>query len=87
MSDGTPACTLVARPPSGRKKGSEMEVCVDRARCTGHAECVDLVPDVFQLDETGEAVVIGGVSLEAHSDRLRLAVMLCPANAITFVEG
>jgi len=54
---------------------------IDPNECSAHGDCVDIAPDVFQLEDT--AVVIG-----ASPDELILeAAEACPAVAISIVDS
>jgi ferredoxin len=65
-----------------------MRVTVDSAKCQGHTRCYALAPELFDVDDYGQAVVIGdgtvGPELE---DKARLAVANCPEYAIAIVES
>jgi ferredoxin len=53
---------------------------IDPNECSAHGDCVDIAPQVFQLEDT--AVVIGG-----GPDELILeAAEACPAVAISVVD-
>lgn len=59
-----------------------MHVVVDRERCEGHGLCEDAAPEVFTLDDDGQAVVLADpvpAELHAATDR---AVRLCPVAAL-----
>ena len=59
-----------------------MKVTVDPDRCQGHAQCWDLCPEVFSLDEEGHSVVTAEdvpAGLEAKASR---AAANCPERAI-----
>jgi ferredoxin len=61
-----------------------IEVTVDRNLCIGSGDCVDTVPDVFQLDEEDKAVVVDPDG--APVDDVIQAAGNCPVSAI-FVVG
>lgn len=65
-----------------------MHVTVDLAVCQGYAQCVQAVPEVFELreDERLHAVVVNPEPDESLRERLELAVQLCPMQAIT-IDG
>jgi ferredoxin len=68
--------------------GVTVKVCVDRQRCQGHARCVALAPELFELDEFGEGHAIGdGVVRPDLHDRADLAKANCPESAISIEEG
>jgi ferredoxin len=61
-----------------------MRISVERARCEGHGMCVDVAPELFQLDDEGELLLLfadGDVPVESE-DRARGAVRVCPIAAL-----
>jgi ferredoxin len=54
---------------------------VDPNECSAHGDCVDIAPQVFQLDDT--ATVIG----TAPDDLILEAAEVCPAVAISVVDS
>jgi ferredoxin len=55
-------------------EGNLMKVTVDPDRCQGHAQCWEICPEVFGLDEEGHSVVLVGevpAGLEAKASRAR----------------
>ncbi len=64
-----------------------MRVRVDRERCQGHARCFALAPELFELDELGNARERGtGVVAAELEDKARLAQANCPELAIDIIE-
>ena len=63
---------------------NRVRIEVDRALCIGSSDCVDTVPDVFQLDEDDKAVVVDPDG--ASVDQVIEAAGNCPVTAI-FVYG
>ena len=62
-----------------------MRVEVDRSRCFGSGGCIDLLPEVFELNAEGVSVVI---NLDLNSDLLNVlkeAEADCPSQAISMV--
>ena len=58
-------------------------VHVDPDRCQGHNRCKSIAPELFVLDEYGNAREAGdGVLREDQIDRARLAQKNCPEYAI-----
>lgn len=57
---------------------------IDRNECFGFGFCVDHAPEVFAIDETGHATVIG---VSDDMDLLRLAADDCPRGAIGLVRA
>ena len=65
-----------------------MKVKIEVGICQGHGRCYDLAPALFGEDEEGYGQVLGdGVVLPGKSDEARRAVLNCPENAITLIEG
>lgn len=63
-----------------------MRVIVDPDRCEGHARCVELVPEVFVLNDDGYSEVILAHPGEELRPRVEQAVRLCPRQAILIEE-
>ena len=64
-----------------------MRIHVDAEKCQGHNRCYALAPELFDVDDYGNAVVIGDGSVPAElEDRARLALANCPEFAITISE-
>lgn len=61
-----------------------MQVVVDAARCQGHNRCYALAPELFDVDDYGQAVVIGTGEVPTElEDKARLAVANCPEFAVS----
>jgi ferredoxin len=64
-----------------------LRVRVDRERCQGHARCFALAPELFELDEWGNARERGdGTVAPALEAKARLAQSNCPELAIDVIE-
>ncbi len=64
-----------------------MQVHVDRERCQGHSRCYDLAPELFDVDDLGNAFEVGaGVVPVGLEDKARLAQTNCPEHAIEIRE-
>jgi ferredoxin len=64
-----------------------LKVKVDRERCQGHARCAALAPELFALDELGNAYEKGdGTVPGALVDKAYLAKANCPEEAIEVEE-
>jgi ferredoxin len=64
-----------------------MHVVVDAEKCQGHNRCYALAPELFDVDDFGQAVVIGdGTVTPELEERARLAVSNCPEYAISLVD-
>jgi len=64
-----------------------LKVKVDSERCQGHARCAALAPELFALDELGNAHEIGdGTVSDALTEKAYLAKANCPELAIDIIE-
>lgn len=63
-----------------------MKVKVDKELCTGDAICVDIAPDVFELNADNVAEVLVGEVPEELQDAVRDAAESCPENCIIIEE-
>jgi ferredoxin len=64
-----------------------LKIHVDQNRCQGHARCKSLAPDLFNLDEFGNAHEIGDGSVpKGMEGKAWLAQANCPEIAIEVVE-
>jgi ferredoxin len=55
-------------------------VTVDRGLCIGAQTCRAIVPELFEIDDEGLAVVVAGG--RAPIERIEQAVVECPTQAI-----
>jgi ferredoxin len=75
-----------------RQKGAlvmsgKLRIRVDQDKCQGHARCKSLAPELFNLDEFGNAHEIGdGVVPAGLEDKAWLAQSNCPEVAIDVTE-
>jgi len=64
-----------------------MRVHVDPEKCQGHNRCYALAPELFDVDDYGEAHEISDGEVPPDLvDKARLAVANCPEFAITIEE-
>jgi ferredoxin len=64
-----------------------VHVHVDPQRCQGHNRCYAIAPDLFEVDDEGNAHELGdGQVPPALEDNARLAAANCPEFAITITE-
>ena len=65
-----------------------MRVHLDSEKCQGHNRCYGLAPELFDVDDFGQAVLLveGDVPDELQS-KARLAASNCPEYAIKIVEN
>jgi ferredoxin len=59
---------------------------VDRGRCSGHARCLELAPDLFDLDDEYAAVSLRQPVTAAELDQAERAAAACPERAIRIEE-
>jgi ferredoxin len=63
-----------------------MKVTVDHELCSGDALCVDVCPEVFQMNEDDQAIVLVEEVPEEHQDAVREAAETCPEGCIYIEE-
>lgn len=64
-----------------------LKVHVDPDKCQGHARCKALAPELFELDEYGNAREAGdGIVPPGLEDKAWLAKSNCPEIAIDVIE-
>ena len=65
----------------------KLRIRVDQDKCQGHARCKSLAPELFDLDEYGNAHEVGdGVVPAGLEDKAWLAQTNCPEIAIEVTE-
>jgi ferredoxin len=69
------------------KMSGKLKIHVDQDKCQGHARCKSLAPELFELDEFGNAHEVGDGSVPAGiEDKAWLAKANCPEIAIEVTE-
>jgi ferredoxin len=64
-----------------------MRVHLDAEKCQGHNRCYALAPELFDVDDYGEAMLIGDGDVAPElEDKARLAASNCPEYAITITD-
>ena len=64
-----------------------MRVTVNDDLCEGHAQCVTVAPEVFDLPEgADQVVVLQGRPPEALRAEIEEAVAICPVRAISIED-
>jgi ferredoxin len=63
-----------------------MRVRVDPDKCEGHARCLGLAPELFDIDDYGLASVLVDRVPEGLEEKARLAAANCPEYAIEVLE-
>lgn len=65
-----------------------MRIHVDADKCQGHNRCYSIAPELFDVDDYGNASEIGdGIVPAELEDKARLAVSNCPEFAIAIEES
>jgi ferredoxin len=64
-----------------------MQIHLDAEKCQGHNRCYALAPELFDVDDYGQAVLLvdGDVPAELF-DKARLAAANCPEYAISITD-
>jgi ferredoxin len=66
---------------------TRMRVHVDPERCQGHNRCYAIAPELFDVDDEGNAHELNdGVVPAELEEKARLAVANCPEYAISITE-
>lgn len=63
-----------------------MKLIVDRNKCTGLGICEAMAPEVFEVDESGQLVLLTDVADGDRLEAVRAAVEGCPTAALRLVE-
>jgi len=64
-----------------------MRVHVEADRCQGHNRCYAIAPELFAVDDLGNASELGDGTVPAgFEDKARLAAANCPEFAIVIAE-
>ena len=63
-----------------------MKIRVDSEKCQGHARCYGLAPEIFDVDDYGQASVILDEIPPELEEKARLAVANCPEYAIEIIS-
>ena len=63
-----------------------MRVTVDNAVCQGHAQCYQICPEVFDIDDAGYSVLRTDVVPPGQEEAAKDAVLSCPEGAIKIVD-
>jgi ferredoxin len=59
-----------------------MKITVDTSLCRGHAQCEDVAPSIFGLDDTGIVVLLNASPDESQRRKAEEAARLCPERCI-----
>ena len=60
-----------------------MKIVVDRHACEGNARCSDVAPEIFEVRDDDTSFVKLENPPAALQEKLKLAIKLCPRQAIS----
>jgi len=63
-----------------------MKIRVDPDKCQGHARCFALAPELFEVDDYGQATVIVDEVPPPLEGKAELAIANCPEYAIERID-
>lgn len=64
-----------------------MKILLDRAKCTGLGICESLAPDVFEVDENGDLVMLTEVVPDGMLEDVEAAIAGCPTEALRLASA
>ena len=65
-----------------------MRIQLDSEKCQGHNRCYALAPELFDVDDYGQAVLlVDGEVPDGLHEKARLAASNCPEFAIKILEN
>jgi ferredoxin len=67
-----------------------MRILVDRVRCEGHGLCMDVAPELFEIDDDGDLVTLFDEAAdvpEPEAGAAAEAVRVCPVSALSTTLG
>jgi ferredoxin len=80
-------CVTTSATTGTLAMSGKLKIHVDQDKCQGHARCKSLAPELFELDEFGNAHEVGDGSVPAGlEDKAWLAQANCPEIAIDVIE-
>ena len=74
------------RPASTRGKGASVRIHLDQTKCSGHARCYAVDPDLFPIDDLGYSSLQTYEVSEADAPAVRAGVAACPELALYLDE-
>ena len=63
-----------------------MKIVVDRHACEGNARCSDVAPEIFEVRDDDKSFVKLENPPVALQEKLKLAIKLCPRQAISIED-
>ncbi|QLL09122.1 ferredoxin [Mycobacterium vicinigordonae] len=64
-----------------------MKVRLDQTKCSGHAQCYAVDPDLFPIDDSGYCILEEREVVPDEQERVREGVAACPEAALMLDEG
>jgi ferredoxin len=63
-------------------KGAAMKIQLDREKCTGLGICESLAPEVFEVNDEGDLVMLTDTVPDGMLDDVEAAIAGCPTEAL-----
>lgn len=63
-----------------------MKIFVDMTLCEGNARCQEAAPEIFQVRDDDKSHVLMEHPPKALEEKLKLAIRMCPRQAISVAE-
>ncbi len=63
-----------------------IRIKIDPTRCEGFANCINAVPDIFELDADGRVFLKREAVEDDRADVVRRAVYDCPVSVISYTQ-
>lgn len=63
-----------------------MKIKVDTARCAAMGICESIVPELFEIQDTGEMVLLGDEVPAEFEAQVRLAIDSCPTFSLSLAD-
>jgi ferredoxin len=63
-----------------------MRIGVDRLKCESNGLCVGFAPDLFEIDDADELVILNEEPTEDRRSSVELAVRMCPKQALSIQD-
>jgi len=71
-----------------RQVFGDLAVEIDRTLCVGFGDCIDVGPELFELDDDGVVRFRSDAgAAQVARERLLAACDVCPVDALTVIEG
>lgn len=64
----------------------DLTVRIDRTLCVGFGDCIDVAPDLFELDDEG-VVTFRADAADLERERVIEACAACPVDALTVLDS